>query len=255
MIESIAIEFKSRLIYKANILFTMFASVTSIFVQMALWQYLYRDDPARMSYMMGYVVYANIVQTVYSNQIYHILAGKILKGDFVLDLIKPVNIVWFSYLRSLGNVMAQIFLQTLPLLILFCPIFSPVTVWSRLGICFLALFLGHILFSLIFATIGFTAFLFVEVWALRRLLEDTIRFLSGALLPIALFPEPLKSIAEILPFHYLYDFPLQLLLDEHMVHATIVSAFAGILAWIGIFAVLLFAVYKLSIRFCVVQGG
>ena len=126
---------------------------------------------------------------------------------------------------------------------------------GRLGMCIVALLLGHILFSLIFAIIGFTAFIFVEVWALRRLLEDTVQFLSGALLPIALFPDPLKKIAEILPFHYLYDFPLQLLLKEEVAQTTIISIFLGIIAWIGVFGLLLYVVYKLSVRFCVVQGG
>ena len=174
-------------------------------------------------------LYTVAIRTIYSNQIYHILAGKILNGDFVLDLIKPVNLVWFSYLKSLGSVIAQILLQTIPLL--------------------------AVLFSLIFAIIGFTAFIFVEVWALRRLLEDTVQFLSGALLPIALFPDPLKKIAEILPFHYLYDFPLQLLLKEEVAQTTIISIFLGIIAWIGVFGLLLYVVYKLSVRFCVVQGG
>ena len=249
------IELKGKLIYKSNILFTMFAALTSILVQIALWQYLYRDDAAMMGYMMGYVIYANVVRTMYSNQIYHILAGKILNWHFVLHLIKQVNLVWFSYLKSLGSVIPQILLQAIPLLVIFSPVVCYVTIWSRLGMCMAALLLGHILFSLIFAIIGFTAFVFVEVWALRRLLEDTVQFLSGALLPIALFPGPLKKIAEILPFHYLYDFPLQLLLKEEVAQTTIISNFLGILAWIGVFGLLLHVVYKLSVRFCVVQGG
>ena len=253
--ENIIIELKGKMIYKSNILFTMLVALASILVQMALWQYLYRNDAAMMSYMMGYVIYANVVRTIYSNQIYHILAGKILNGDFILDLIKPVNLIWFSYLKSLGSVIAQILLQTIPLLVIFSPVIYSVTIWGRLGLCVLALLLGHILFSLIFAIIGFTAFVFVEVWALRRLLEDTVQFLSGALLPIALFPGPLKKIAEILPFHYLYDFPLQLLLDKDIAQIIIINNFAGILVWIGIFGFLLSVVYKLSVRFCVVQGG
>ncbi len=80
---SIMIELKGKLIYKSNILFTMFAALASILVQIALWQYLYRDDAAMMGYMMGYVIYANVIRTIYSNQIYHILAGKILNGDFL----------------------------------------------------------------------------------------------------------------------------------------------------------------------------
>ena len=57
---SIMIELKGKLIYKSNILFTMFAALASILVQIALWQYLYRDDAAMMGNMMGYVIYANV---------------------------------------------------------------------------------------------------------------------------------------------------------------------------------------------------
>ncbi len=39
---SIMIELKGKLIYKSNILFTMFAALASILVQIALWQYLYQ---------------------------------------------------------------------------------------------------------------------------------------------------------------------------------------------------------------------
>lgn len=251
----VLIELKGRLIYKSNIVFTMLAALASILVQIALWNFLYRGDGAMIRYMMGYVIYANVVRTIYSNQIYHILAGKILNGDFVLDLVKPVNIIWFSYLKSLGTIISQILLQTIPLLLIFSQTVRSVTVWRRIGLCFLALFLGHVLISLMFAIIGLTAFVFVEVWALRRLLEDTVQFFSGALLPVALFPGPLKKAAEILPFHYLYDFPLQLLLDGNVAQVTIVHRFWGILAWIGVFGVLLYAVYRLSVRFCVVQGG
>lgn len=253
--ESILIEFKGRLAYRSNLIFSVLVSIVSVLVQLALWQYLYRGDTAMQNYMAGYVIYASLMSTVYSNQMYHVLAGKILNGDFIIDLIRPVNIIWFSYLKSLGAIAAQLLLQTCPMFLLFSPILASVTSWNRLGYFVLALLAGHILSTLIFAAVGFAAFLFVEVWALRRLTEDTLRFLSGAMLPIALFPGPLRAASQFLPFRYLYDFPLRLLLEESMEPAWIAWEFLGALFWGAVLGILLYAVYRAALRFCVVQGG
>ena len=252
---SIFIGFKQRMAYRADWILTIFAALTSILIQMALWKYLYAADTDKINYMTGYVIYVGILNSIYTNRIYHILAGKILNGDFVLDLIKPVNIVWFSYLKSLGESLAQTVLQTFPLIIIFSPIILKVTIWNNFGLYLGALFLGHILFSTIYAIIGFTAFIFVDVWALRRLAEDTIKIMSGALLPIALFPESLKKIVFIFPFHYLYDFPLQILLNLEMDVSAIRFNFINAILWEIVLLVLLCLIYKIATYFCVVQGG
>ena len=253
--EAVIIEMKRKLTYRAEGVFTILSSLTSILVQMALWRYLYRENPGMLEYMVGYVIYSSILRILYSNQMYHLLAEKILNGDFILDLLKPVNLLWFSYLKSLGDVLSSLLLQALPLLILFAPVLGTVTKWEYLAAALLALLAGHVLISMIYAIVGLMAFLFVEVWALRRLTEDTIRLFSGALLPIALFPEPLKKAAEFLPFHYLYDFPLQILLSESTDWLYVKQQFIGVLVWGLGLSLLLYVSYRLAIRFCVVQGG
>lgn len=253
--ENIFIGFKSKFIYKTEIFFTIIASIIEILVQMALWKYLYHNDAEMIKYMMGYVVFSNIIRIIYSNRIYYVLSDKIESGDFALDLIKPINIVWFSYLKSLGEVLAQIMLQALPLILVFLPIINSIMAWGNLVLCLLSFIAGHILYTLIYAIIGFSSFVFIESWALRRLLDDTINFISGALLPIVLFPAPLKKIALVLPFHYLFDFPLKLLLNTDTDIKYIINGFMGVSVWIIGLGTLLILVYRLSIRACVVQGG
>ena len=163
--------------------------------------------------------------------------------------------MWFSYLKSLGEILAQIFLQVLPLFIFFFPMIWPLTQWKNFGICIIALFFGHILFSLIYMIIGFTSFIFIESWAFRRLMDDTIHFISGALMPIAFFPTPLAKIALRLPFHYLYDFPLRILLNEDLGIAAIGAELFNIMMCIFGLVGIAYLVYKISTRHCMVQGG
>lgn len=252
---SVIIGFKQKFAYKANWFFSIFASLTSVLIQIALWNFLYFDNKDMINYMKGYVVYASVLNTLYTNRIYHILAGKILNGDFALDLIKPINIVWLSYLKSLGEIIAQFFLQTFPLIVFLLPVILKVTIWDKLGLYIAAVFLGHVLITTVYAIVGFAAFVFIDVWALRRLVEDTIKIMSGAMVPIFLFPAFLQKIAFFLPFHYLYDFPLMILLDPIVDISIIKSKFIGVAVWEVLLGILLYVVYRIATRYCVVQGG
>jgi len=253
--ESVIIEFKKNFIYRSDVLFSVFGSMITILVQIALWKYLYRNEQIMINYMMCYVIVANIISIIYSNRIYNILSEKIHTGNLVFDLIRPMNILVMSYLRSLGEVLAKGLLQILPLLLVFSPIMIRIIKYQNIFYFILAVACGHILFTLIYAIIGFSSFLIVESWAFRRLIDDTIRFVSGAVMPLAIFPAKLAIVAKLLPFHYLYDFPLQLLLEDHLNLTRMMYGFGGIITWIIILSVVLYFVYKISIKHCVVQGG
>ena len=252
---NIIIGIKKQFAYRTEVIFALFTSVLSILVQIALWRYLYQEDNNMMLYMVGYVICTKIIAEFYSNRIYYLLSDKIQSGDFVMDLLRPTNVLWLSYLRALGEIIAQVVLRVIPLGLMFWPILHRMITYRNF-LCFLvALLFGHILFILIYAIIGFSSFVFVESWSLRRLMDDTILFISGSLLPLALFPEWLRKIAYVLPFHYLYDFPLNLLLKNDWEISFVMEGLAGIGCWILILFSMLVLIYKIAIRYCTVQGG
>lgn len=253
--EMVFIEIKRRMNYRTEVYFTFFASLVEIAVQIALWRYLYQNNNEMMNFMTVYVIYSSIIKAFYSNRIFYILTEKIQSGDFIIDLLKPVNIVWFSYLKSLGEIICQIILEGFPLLLLFSTIVVKNTIWTNLGLALSVLLAGHIIFTLIYTIIGFSSFMFVESWSLRRLMDDTIHFISGAMFPIAIFPDILQKIAMVLPFRYMYDLPINLLVNQNLDEVITHSDYIGIMLWIVILSIVLLVVYNNSVHHSVVQGG
>jgi ABC-2 type transport system permease protein len=118
----------------------------------------------------------------------------------------------------------------------------------------LAVVLGHVLFLLIYALLGFSAFILIEIWPFGRLLDDTIRLLAGGFIPLFILPGFLRTVAYALPFRFLYSFPLELLFGTADMDK-LAENFALLIFWICVFSVLNFIMYRLALRKAVVQGG
>jgi ABC-2 type transport system permease protein len=183
------------------------------------------------------------------------LGNKIISGDFIIDLIKPINLIFTLWSSSLGMVSATLINQCSLLIAIFMPILIKLDVTLLSLVVFIIVsILGLILSSILYVLIGYLAFLVIEIWPYKRLLDDTIRFLSGSIIPIAFFPDILKKIIMLFPFHFMYSFPIKILL-ENITPNEIITNLAKMILWICILLLFLWKIYKNSVRHCIVQGG
>ena len=81
-----------------------------------------------------------------------------------------------------------------------------------------------------------------------------VLLLSGATIPIAFFPEPLKTVAYYLPFQSIYNAPLSILLDGHPQQTVLVTIRTQLL-WCIIMFILTKLFWKVSLRQITVNGG
>lgn len=237
-------------------IFSIIGSAFNILVLIALWKYIYSYDAEMMNYMILYVIISNIIGMFYSENMCEQIGGKVANGSFALELIRPVNFIYLGYMRMVGNIVANTIMRGIPVILLFSPLIisnADMVNWELLGLFAVVVILGHFLFTILYALIGFMAFVCFEVWTFQRLLRDTIRFLSGSFIPIALFPDWLEKFSRYLPFRYLYSLPIQILLGETTdgVFASIVIMMLWILGLMGVMALL----YRRAVNAFVVQGG
>ena len=73
------------------------------------------------------------------------------------------------------------------------------------------------------------------------------------MLPIALFPEPFKTIAEYLPFGQLYYSAARLLV--HFDSAFFFHFFAVQLVWVGVFLALSLFIWRKGMKNVSISGG
>jgi ABC-2 type transport system permease protein len=219
-----------------------------------LWRFLYRDNPGMVSYMTKYTIVSSIINMFYSNGIAGRIGDKVSSGAFVTDLIRPINIFSMSWQMELAEICSNLLLRGLPVILIYSPFLVINAGYHNIPVVLLAIVLGHILFMLIYSLLGFSAFILMEIWAFRRLLDDTIRLLAGGFIPLLILPGFIRTIAYALPFRFLYAFPLELLFGTANMNV-IFETFAVLTLWICVFAALNFIMYWLALKKAVIQGG
>lgn len=251
------ISYRSQFVYQGSVISQVVGSIFQILLTMALWGYVYHYDSEMQKYMILYVITSNVIRMFYSGDMSYEISSKIADGSLAIELIRPVNFIWLSYLKMLGRICAGFVMRGIPVIICFLPLIfenKDHIKWNAVPFFCCVVLMGHVLYALLYTLIGFIAFLCFEVWAFERLLDDTIRFLSGSFLPLALFPEWLRNISNFLPFRFLFSFPIEILLGNAGSEEILTNMLIMIL-WIMGAGALLTMVYKKAVNIFVVQGG
>ena len=207
-----------------------------------------------IAYMTKYAIVSSIIAMFHTDGIAYNIGEKVASGDFVIDLIRPLNIFTMSWQMELADIFSGFLFRGLPVIIIYSPLLVMNANFHNVPLVIFAVMLGHVLFLLIYSLLGFSAFILIEIWPFGRFLDDTIRLLAGGFIPLAILPGFLRSTAYALPFRFLYSFPLELLLGTADT-SRLVENFALFFAWICVFAVLNIVMYRLALRKAVVQGG
>jgi ABC-2 type transport system permease protein len=102
--------------------------------------------------------------------------------------------------------------------------------------------------------VGYFSFVIINIHPYVRLIDDTIRLFSGAVIPLAFFPSWLAVIAKAMPFHFMYSFPIRLLLEK-LPSEEIYSCFLLMVIWIIALSIALRFAFFAAVKKCILQGG
>jgi len=242
------------MVYRWSALFSITGSVLYIAINLMLWRFLYRDTPEMVSYMTKYTIVSNIIGMFYARGIAGRIGGKVSSGAFVTDLIRPINFFSMSWQMEFAGICSNLLLRGLPVILVYSPFLIMNAGYYNILMVLYAIALGHVLFLLIYALLGFSAFILIEIWPFGRLLDDTIRLLAGGFIPLAILPGFIRKIAYVLPFRFLYTFPLELLFGTADMNV-LYENFVVLTVWICVFVALNVVMYRFALRKAVVQGG
>lgn len=223
-----------------------------ILITVYLWKFLYKGNEEMTLYMIQYTVLSYIIGLFYTKEIAVSFGKKIRDGSLSIDLLRPLNIVVLSWQKEFAGIIANFLMQGFPTICFFMFYLCKIQLgWNTVLGC-LAVILGHILYFLIFLLLGLCAIIATDIEFYNRILNDTIQLLAGGFIPLALFPETLRRIADRLPFRFLYSFPIELFLGKDKVEWI---NFAILFFWIIVFLVGTIILYNKLIKKIVVLGG
>jgi ABC-2 type transport system permease protein len=224
-VQSVALEFARigflnmlafRLRYYTGVI-TYFINVT---VYYFIWRAIYQVDPGFAGFsfaqMTTYVAVGWIIRSMYFNNIDSEMAEDILEGKITMVMIKPVSVQWSYISRALGESAFRLCLLTTPtalLLGLIFPVLAPAS--AAHFAAFLAAVAGSVLLvaALNFA-VGCCAVRLTSILGLLRAKFWAQDLLSGVLVPVTLFPAPLRLVSRWLPFEHIGFTPMAIYLGR-----------------------------------------
>lgn len=181
------------------------------------------------------------------------VARTIQTGSIATDLLRPISWYGFWLSRDFGRALAAIFLRMIPTLAIGWVLFdislpaSPARAGWFLAAVALSVWVS---FSIRLLT-NLTAFWLIDHRGTAAILLTLSTFLSGMVMPIDFFPEPLQTIAELLPFQATNMAPNNAYLGK----GDPLTILGTQLSWVVVLAALCWLVLKRGERRLVVQGG
>lgn len=236
---------------------------------------------ANYMYMLGMVaepvIYLVVWQTVAAQQggsVAGITAGQFAAYYIVWTLVRNINIVftpygWEERIRE-GRLSAQLLRPLFPIVedlgfflgwkpvvvVLWLPIalflslvFHPVLNPTPLAIVVFAISLlgAYLIRSLNQTSLGLITFWTTRVGPIFELYIAVELLLSGRLVPMALMPAWVQSIADVLPFQWTFGFPIEALVGN-LTTEELLRGLGMQLLWIAIGSVLVRVVWRFAVR-------
>ena len=205
-----------RLRYYAGVL-NYFINVT---VYYFIWQAIFRADPAFGGFdfpqMVTYVAVGWVIRSLYFNNIDYDLASDIMEGRITMELLRPVRVQVSYIARSLGESAFRLVMLTAPTALVIGFLFPVKAPASPAHFAAFAASLGGsiVLVAALNFIVGSCAVRMKSIQGLLRAKFYMQELLSGLLVPVTLFPAPLRRLSGWLPFQHIGFTPLMIYLGK-----------------------------------------
>jgi ABC-2 type transport system permease protein len=208
--------------YRVEGLIWFLFDVLPPFMMVFVWVAAYRETEQISGYtlatMLGYYLGLALLRSALTTHPEWDIAEAIRDGKLALLLLKPLD-PWGYWL--VGDVpwrLTRLLMLAPIMLIAFVLLggqLQPMNpgVETALALA-LSLPLAFLLCFFLKLLIGFAGFWLLEINALAGLFEVAIYLFGGTIVPLELLPESLRIMAALLPFEYIYAFPLALALGR-----------------------------------------
>lgn len=187
----------------------------------------------------------------YFNTMAYRVWSEINSGEFSKFLCRPISYLWYHLWYGIGYIRYALFVCM--------PVF--IGVWLLSGhngvmlLLFLLSVIGSMLITFCLQTlIGLATFRFDSIFGLRDLVLHVGQIFSGALIPVAFLPGAILEIGRYLPFRFIYDVPVSILLSGMSVGQAGI-ALAQQFAYVVILGILAHAVLGSGLKRYEASGG
>ncbi|MCM1368350.1 MAG: ABC-2 family transporter protein [Roseburia sp.] len=256
---------QTTLAYRGQVFLWVFGAVINAVLMGLLWWAIYKFSPENaiggyaFPQMLMYVVLSAVVGEVTYTSTMSEIVDDVRFGLIGMRLMKPISYRAQLGFMSFGSFIARFFIIGVPMTVV-----GTLTVVFGFGLtgivwynvllfvpaCLLSMLIGEAIDFLF----GQFAFHTQAMFGVRSITNVLVGFLSGAMVPLSLFPAWAQTALGYTPFPSMISMPVRLFLGQ-LDLAEIAISFAISLAWIVALDAIGVLLYKTSVKKVVVFGG
>jgi len=258
------IRFINALQYRAAALAGMATQFAWGFMEIFAFSAFYRANPAAfpmefsqtVSYIwMQQAFLALFMMWFWENDI----ANSITEGSISYEMVRPVDLYSRWFCQAAANRLARSLLRCAPILIVALIVPEPYRMSLPPNVWQLFLFMLSAALSL-GVVVSFSMLMYISLFytlspmGVRLIVAVLSDFLAGGTVPLLFFPEPVRAVAELLPFASMQNMPLRI----YSGNITGADALYGIILQVFWLAVLLLIgrfTMSRALKKVIVQGG
>lgn len=244
--------------YRFEVFTSAGSLVLRVYLLRSLWTALYAQNAAPLNLplhaMITYATVALLMSLVLEIDGTRLIREKLREGTIASDLMKPIVVPFYLFSDGFGRTLLYAILVVPTLVCALLLVHVDVPPGATLGAFFASFLIAYALNFVLNFCMNSIAFWTLETFALQLIVRWVSDLLSGQIIPLTLFPGLLGRALFALPFAAIYSTPL-------LIYVGIIrpsawgTALAVQCAWLGLFSILSFGVWRAAARRIVVQGG
>lgn len=254
--------FNASAIYRFDFWFRALSAMIYMYSARWLWIVLYSQNPSAIGVSLDQMVSYGVLGMLLDWSLMSAgvtrwyITSQVRKGAIEMDLLRPLDFHFFLFARNFGETLFTFASMGLPGFLvgfLFLGLKLPSNLAS--GLLFIpSLFLGYLmLFSFNFL-LGMVSIFTLDIRNISWAFNALMRFFSGQIIPLWIFPLFLAKIASFLPFQCVFSVPLSIYIGK-LSAQEIASGFALQLFWATILVLASRLVWGRAHARLSVQGG
>ncbi|MDE6742903.1 MAG: ABC-2 family transporter protein [Lachnospiraceae bacterium] len=259
-VDHVRIGMKEYLVYPSAVWAKLFSKIIYLYLQFCIWSALFASNSMKHSELnkadtLRYIVVATIVSTVIECNVIEKVNAQIQSGNIATELIRPIGFKRMLLARHLGDTAIKILCYLVPLIVLVkASVSLPLLCCGQIGLGILSVSLAYGIQFLYSLVIGLLAFWLIVTWPINMFFGAIYKLLSGAWIPVTMFPETLNRINIFLPFRAIYAIPISILTSSMKV-IEIRQSIGVQVMWLVILYILVQIIWRVGRNKLVVQGG
>lgn len=256
----IKMTFQTKFAYIKAFWFNIFGTSVSILIYYFLWKYVFQSRDELHGFtaveITTYVILSRLLSSQFSGGINKEFSEWIQKGDIVIELLRPVPLVFTLFGKRVGEFLFFLLFKGIPVSILATFILGGIGPASffHLLIFFVSVCISIGLMFWIEVIVGLISFFTLGAYGLAYTKTALLSILSGGIVPLFLFPEGMTKVLDYMPFAGMVSVPVHIYLGKYTMGEA--CSFIGLqIIWVVLLGIGAMTFYRFAIKKVVVQGG